>query len=150
VSLTFTGAADVNEKEELRLAALTEVMNLRIIDVLREKLGLIYGGGMEGSMTRMPYGHYTVGVTLPTGPQNVGKVIDTTFSRNRAHACPRARSRRTSTRSGRTGCRLTASRCRRMVTGWPIAADFTDRGDRSGDHPDAWRRRCMGLSRGRM
>jgi zinc protease len=88
VSLTFTGAADVNEKEELRLAALTEVMNLRIIDVLREKLGLIYGGGMEGSMTRLPYGHYTVGVTLPTGPQNVGKVIDTTFSeieRMRAH-----------------------------------------------------------------
>jgi len=79
VSLTFTGPADVNEKEELRLSALTEVMNLRIIDVLREKLGLIYGGGMEGSMTRLPYGHYTVGVTLPTGPDNVGKVIDTTF-----------------------------------------------------------------------
>ena len=80
VSLTFTGPAEVNEKEELRLSALTEVMNLRIIDVLREKLGLIYGGGMEGSMTRLPYGHYTVGVTLPTGPDNVGKVIDATFA----------------------------------------------------------------------
>ncbi len=80
VSLTFTGAADVDEHEELRLSALTELMNLRIIDVLREKLGLIYGGGMEGSMTRLPYAHYTVGVTLPTGPQNVGKVVDTTFA----------------------------------------------------------------------
>lgn len=80
VSLTFTGPADVTEKEELRLGALTEVMNLRIIEVLREKMGLIYGGGMEGSMTRLPYSHYTVGVTLPTGPQNVGKVVDATFA----------------------------------------------------------------------
>jgi len=80
VSLTFTGPGDVSELEELRLAALTEVMNLRILDVLREKLGLIYGGGMEGSMTRIPYSHYTVGVTLPTGPQNVDKVLKAMFA----------------------------------------------------------------------
>jgi zinc protease len=80
VSLTFTAPSDVNEQEELRLSALTEVMNIRIIDVLREKMGLIYGGGMEGSMTRVPYAHYTVGVTLPTGPENVGKVLDATFA----------------------------------------------------------------------
>jgi len=80
VSLTFTGAADVTELEELRLSALAEVMNIRIIDVLREKLGLIYGGGMEASMTRIPYAHYTVGVTLPTGPENVDKVLSATFA----------------------------------------------------------------------
>jgi zinc protease len=80
VSLTFTAPTDVNEQEELRLSALTEVMNIRIIDVLREKMGLIYGGSMEGSMTRVPYAHYTVGVTLPTGPANVGKVLDATFA----------------------------------------------------------------------
>jgi zinc protease len=80
VSLTFTGPTDVTELEELRLSALTEVMNIRIIDVLREKLGLIYGGGMEGSMTRIPYSHYTIGVTLPTGPDNVDKVLSATFA----------------------------------------------------------------------
>lgn len=80
VSLTFTGPTDVTELEELRLSALTEVMNIRIIDVLREKLGLIYGGGMEGSMTRIPYSHYTIGVTLPTGPENVDKVLNATFA----------------------------------------------------------------------
>jgi zinc protease len=80
VSLTFTGAAEVDELEELRLSALAEVMNIRIIDVLREKLGLIYGGGMEASMTRIPYSHYTVGVTLPTGPENVDKVLSATFA----------------------------------------------------------------------
>lgn len=80
VSLTFTGPAEVSEMEELRLSALTEVMNIRIIDVLREKLGLIYGGGMEGSMSRVPYAHYSVGVTLPTGPKNVDKVLQATFA----------------------------------------------------------------------
>ena len=80
VSLTFTGPADVSEREELRLAALTEVLNLRIIDVLREKLGLIYGGGMESSMTRIPYPHYLASVTLPTGPANVDKVLTATFA----------------------------------------------------------------------
>jgi zinc protease len=80
VSLTFTGPAEVNEIEELRLSALTEVMNIRIIDLLREKLGLIYGGNMDASMTRIPYSHYTVGVTLPTGPQNVDKVVAATFA----------------------------------------------------------------------
>jgi len=80
VSLTFTGPAEVTEMEELRLSALTEVMNIRIIDILREKLGLIYGGGMEGSMSRVPYAHYSVGVTLPTGPRNVDKVLQATFA----------------------------------------------------------------------
>jgi zinc protease len=80
VSLTFTGPTDVTELEELRLSALTEVMNIRIIEVLREKLGLIYGGGMEASMTRIPYSHYTIGVQLPTGPDNVDKVLSATFA----------------------------------------------------------------------
>ncbi|MGZ3185056.1 MAG: M16 family metallopeptidase, partial [Telluria sp.] len=80
VSLTFSGATEVNEREELRLAALTEVMNIRLLEVLREKLGLIYGGGMESSMTRIPYSHYMVDLTLPTGPENVDKVLSATFA----------------------------------------------------------------------
>jgi zinc protease len=80
VSLTFSGPAQVDEREELRLAALTEVMNIRLIEVLREKLGLIYGGGMESSMTRIPYSHYMADLTLPTGPENVDKVVSATFA----------------------------------------------------------------------
>jgi len=79
VSLVFAGSTEVDEHEELRLAALTEIMNIRIIDVLREKLGLIYGGGMESSMTRIPYSNYMANLTLPTGPANVDKVIGATF-----------------------------------------------------------------------
>jgi zinc protease len=52
-----------------------EVMNLKIIDILREKLSLIYSGGMSGSLDRIPYAHYRIGAYLPCGPENVDKVI---------------------------------------------------------------------------
>jgi zinc protease len=80
VSLTFTGPARYSEREQLRLGALLEVMNIRIIDVLREQLSLIYGGGLQGGMSKIPYEHYSIGVTLPTGPQNVDKVLAAAFA----------------------------------------------------------------------
>jgi zinc protease len=79
ISLTFTGAAEFTEAEQLRLAALLEVVNLRLIDVLREKMALIYGGGASGVLSKIPYGNYSIGVTLPTGPEHVDKVIAATF-----------------------------------------------------------------------
>jgi zinc protease len=80
VALYFTGKADFSVAEELRLSALMEVMNLRVFEVLRQQMGLIYGGGMQASMTPIPYGHYTVTASLPTGPQNVDKVLAATFA----------------------------------------------------------------------
>jgi zinc protease len=80
ISLTFTGMAEFSEAEQLRLSALLEVVNLRIIDVLREKMALIYGGGASGVLSKIPYGNYSIGVTLPTGPENVDKVIAATFA----------------------------------------------------------------------
>jgi zinc protease len=80
VALYFTGPAEFSVAEELRLSALMEVMNLRVFEVLRQQLGLIYGGGMQGSMTPVPYGHYTITATLPTGPQSVDKVLAATFA----------------------------------------------------------------------
>ena len=79
VSLTFTGKADYSEVEQVRMQALIEVMNIRIIDILREKMTLIYGGGMSGTLARIPYPHYAIGVSLPTGPDNVDKVIAALF-----------------------------------------------------------------------
>ena len=80
VSLTFTGQAEYSEVEQVRMQALIEVMNIRIIDILREKMTLIYGGGMGGTLARIPYPHYAIGVSLPTGPDNVDKVIAALFA----------------------------------------------------------------------
>ena len=80
VSLTFTGEAPFSEAQQMRLQALIEVLNIRIIEVLREQLSLIYGGSAGGALARIPYGHYTLSVTLPTGPENVDKVLAATFA----------------------------------------------------------------------
>ncbi len=79
VSLTFTGDATFSDAEQMRLQALVEVLNIRIIEVLREKLSLIYGGSASASLGRIPYESYSLSVTLPTGPENVDKVIAATF-----------------------------------------------------------------------
>jgi zinc protease len=80
ISLTFTGEAPFSEAEQMRLQALVEVLNIRIIEVLREQLSLIYGGSAGASLGRIPYGNYTLSVTLPTGPENVDKVLAATFA----------------------------------------------------------------------
>jgi zinc protease len=79
VSINFTGPAVYSREEMLRFYALIDVMNIRITDILREKLTLIYGGGMNGDFERVPYGNFSLGVTLPTAPANVDKVIAATF-----------------------------------------------------------------------
>jgi zinc protease len=80
VSINFTGDADYSEQEQMRLSALLEVMNIRIIEVLREKMALIYGGGMSGAIGKVPKPHYRIAVNLPTGPDKVDKVIGATFA----------------------------------------------------------------------
>ena len=80
ISLTFTGEAPFSEAEQMRLQALVEVLNIRIIEVLRERLSLIYGGSASGGLGRIPYGNYTLSVNLPTGPESVDKVLAATFA----------------------------------------------------------------------
>jgi zinc protease len=80
VSLTFTGKTAFSEAEQMRFAALLEVVNLRLIEVLRERMSLIYGGSASGAITKIPYENYMIGVTLPTGPENVEKVLAATFA----------------------------------------------------------------------
>lgn len=75
VSLVFAGPATYSEEEQLRVRALAEVINLKIIDVLREKLTLIYGGGMGGGLRRQPYASYNLALSLPCGPENIDKVL---------------------------------------------------------------------------
>jgi zinc protease len=79
VSITFSGPAAYSEEEQLRMRALVEVINIKIIDVLREKLTLIYGGGMGGGLNRDPYAHFTLGMSLPCAPENVDKVVAAAF-----------------------------------------------------------------------
>ena len=80
ISINFGGDAVYSEPEQLRFHAMLDVINIRITDILREKMGLIYGGGMSGSLNKLPYANYSIGASLPTGPDKVDKVIAATFA----------------------------------------------------------------------
>jgi zinc protease len=75
IRMFWNGESKYIEDEQLKIQALVEVMNIRIIESLREDLSGIYGGGMYGSTTKYPYNGYSFGITLPCGPENVDKLI---------------------------------------------------------------------------
>lgn len=75
ISMFWNGEVNYSDEERLKIQALVEVMNLRITETLREELSGIYGGGMNGSLNRYPYGNYSLGLSLPCGPENVDVLI---------------------------------------------------------------------------
>jgi zinc protease len=74
INLMFEGETEYNRDNRLHLAALLEVLNIKIIEKLREDMSGMYGGGMNGSVVRRPYEHYNINATIPCGPENVDKL----------------------------------------------------------------------------
>lgn len=80
ISISFTGPAIYSREENTRFHAMLDVLNLKIIDVIREKQGLIYSGGVNGSIQRIPQMQYGIDIDLPCSPDNVNKVIAAMFA----------------------------------------------------------------------
>lgn len=78
VLMSFAGVAPtpVSDIEQIRLHLTVEVLNLRIMEVLREKKTLIYSGGMSGHLAYAPYEQFFVRVALPGAPANVSLIVD--------------------------------------------------------------------------
>lgn len=74
ISLIY-GEASYSEDFELKVEALGEILNIRVIEELREKLSGIYGGGYRASVEKEPYENYSLVLQLPCGPENVDKLL---------------------------------------------------------------------------
>ena len=72
----FEGEAEDSRDAKLRLGALIEAINIKIIEKLREEMSGIYGGGLSGAIHKRPYVHYTVSASIPCGPENVARLTD--------------------------------------------------------------------------
>jgi len=71
----YSGELPYSEELALKASALTEILNIKIIEDLREKLGAIYGGGIYGGLNKLPYSNYSLVLQLPCGPENVEKLL---------------------------------------------------------------------------
>jgi zinc protease len=76
INLMFEGETEYNRDNRLQLAALLEVLNIEIIEKLREEMSGMYGGGMSGSIVKRPYEHYSIRANIPCGPENVEKLTN--------------------------------------------------------------------------
>jgi zinc protease len=74
INLIFEGETEYNRDNRLYLAALLDVLNIKILEKLREDMSGIYGGSISGSIVKRPYEHYSIRATIPCGPENVDKL----------------------------------------------------------------------------
>jgi len=71
----YTGEIAYSEDLAMKASALGEVLNIKVIEQLREKMGAIYGGGFGANVAKEPYARYSIQLQLPCGPENVDKLI---------------------------------------------------------------------------
>lgn len=63
-----------NQADEMTLNLLSEVINNRITDIIREKMSAIYGGGVGLRLTKFPKEKFSMQSYLPCGPESAEKV----------------------------------------------------------------------------
>lgn len=71
----YHGETPFAEDMALKVRIAEEIMNIKVIEELREKLSAIYGGKFEANLVRDPYPHYETVVMLPCGPENVDTLL---------------------------------------------------------------------------
>lgn len=70
----YSGEVPYSEDLAFKAEILSEILNIKIIEDLREKIGGIYSGGINGTVQKYPYNSYIFGLQLPCGPENVDKL----------------------------------------------------------------------------
>jgi zinc protease len=71
VTIVYSGERPYSAIERLKLAALTEVLRLRVIDRIREELGSAYSPGVSSQFTNVPVGQYALRFGIGCAPDQV-------------------------------------------------------------------------------
>ncbi|SDF64709.1 zinc protease [Mucilaginibacter pineti] len=79
VQMVFSGAYDYNEANNLQMDALEEVLNIKLIERLREQESGVYAPGVRASYKKIPNGRYTITIFFGCAPENVDKLINATI-----------------------------------------------------------------------
>lgn len=71
----YSGEVPYSEALDMKADAISKILNIRIIEELREKIQGIYGGGTQAQFEKFPYSHYTFFLQLPCGPEKVDTLL---------------------------------------------------------------------------
>ncbi len=70
VSINFIGEKALDKKERYQLTSLGEILTIKLIEILREEKGGVYGVGASASYNRYPYDSYNFRISFPCAPEN--------------------------------------------------------------------------------
>ncbi len=77
--LFFTGPLDYAPQNRFELRALAELLQIQVIETLREKLGGTYSPSVNAGMEFAPRQEYTVQMSFSSAPANVDTLVATTM-----------------------------------------------------------------------
>jgi zinc protease len=78
--IVFSGAFDYTRRDVYRLAALVDVLQIRLRDRLREELGGTYGVGVSADPTPYPRQRYAISVGFGSSPDRVEELTRAAFA----------------------------------------------------------------------
>ncbi|QHS58402.1 M16 family metallopeptidase [Chitinophaga agri] len=75
VLLVYNGDCAYSAEESLQLQALTEVLQYRLLESLREKAGEVYTPSAQGSMVKEPDPRFAINVSFGCAPEHVEHLV---------------------------------------------------------------------------
>ena len=78
--LVFTGVTKYTPESRLAIRALTDYLQIKLIETLREQLGGTYSPGVGSRIGRTPREEYAVQVQFSSSPENVAKLTPAVFA----------------------------------------------------------------------
>ncbi|MBI5858119.1 MAG: insulinase family protein [Sphingobacteriales bacterium] len=70
VNIVFTSPVPYNAKDNFTLQSLADVMNIKLIEQLREEKGGVYGVSASGRLLKYPYSYSSFTISFPCSPDN--------------------------------------------------------------------------------
>jgi zinc protease len=78
VSMIASGEYEYNPQNNIQIQALQEVLQIKLIEALREEESGVYGVGVSESTDKFPTGHYRFSISFGCAPENVDKLVKRT------------------------------------------------------------------------
>jgi len=80
VRIVFSGDADFSREHRHDLAALSDVLETRLREVLREDMGAVYGVSVSSALDKRPRPSYRMIIDFACAPEKVDSLVQATFA----------------------------------------------------------------------
>jgi zinc protease len=80
VTMVWTGDFDGSSESDTQVEALAEVLEIKLIEKLREEESGVYGVGVSGATAKIPAKRYNFRIAFGCAPENVEKLVNRTLA----------------------------------------------------------------------